>query len=145
MQQQLHRRDMHTIVTWFQIRANSIFTSFQSWAHKLCEIDDLVQDCSNSIANAMELLQPCTKPSKWSPAFYVTCNSSADSDVFPHSPTATPTHPTPLHSTHQLLNPSLSPPSPDHCWFLNRTQRTRLCRHTYTRILYPPSSWCLGA
>ena len=26
-------------------------------------IDDLVQDCSNSIANALELLQPCTKPS----------------------------------------------------------------------------------
>ena len=26
-------------------------------------IDGLVQDCSNSIANAMELLQPCTKPS----------------------------------------------------------------------------------
>ena len=26
-------------------------------------IDDLVQDCSNSIANALELLQSCTKPS----------------------------------------------------------------------------------
>ena len=26
-------------------------------------IDGLVQDCSNSIANAMELLQSCTKPS----------------------------------------------------------------------------------
>ena len=25
--------------------------------------DGLVQDCSNSIANALELLQPCTKPS----------------------------------------------------------------------------------
>ena len=25
--------------------------------------DGLVQDCSNSIANAMELLQSCTKPS----------------------------------------------------------------------------------
>ena len=25
-------------------------------------IDGLVQDCSNSIANAMELLQSCTKP-----------------------------------------------------------------------------------
>ena len=26
-------------------------------------IDGLLQDCSNSIANAMELLQSCTKPS----------------------------------------------------------------------------------
>ena len=28
-------------------------------------IDGLVQDCSNSIANALELLQSCTKPSIW--------------------------------------------------------------------------------
>ena len=27
--------------------------------------DGLVQDCSNSIANALELLQSCTKPSCW--------------------------------------------------------------------------------
>ena len=31
-------------------------------------IDGLVQDCSISIANAMEILQSCTKPSRW---FYV--------------------------------------------------------------------------
>ena len=30
-------------------------------------IDGLVQDCSNSIANALELLQSCTKPSIWLP------------------------------------------------------------------------------
>ena len=30
-------------------------------------IDGLVQDCSNSIANALELLQSCTKPSIYSP------------------------------------------------------------------------------
>ena len=30
------------------------------------QIDGLVQDCSNSIANAIELLQSCTKPSKCS-------------------------------------------------------------------------------
>ena len=29
----------------------------------LTDIDDLVQDCSNSIANALELLQSCAKPS----------------------------------------------------------------------------------
>ena len=28
------------------------------------QIDGLLQDCSNSIANALELLQSCTKPSK---------------------------------------------------------------------------------
>ena len=28
------------------------------------QIDDLVQDCSDSSALAMELLQPCTKPLK---------------------------------------------------------------------------------
>ena len=28
-------------------------------------INGLVQDCSNSIALAMELLQSCTKPMKW--------------------------------------------------------------------------------
>ena len=30
----------------------------------LYDIDDLVQDCSFSIANALEILQSCTKPSK---------------------------------------------------------------------------------
>ena len=29
------------------------------------EIDGLVQDCNNSIANALELLQSCTKSAKW--------------------------------------------------------------------------------
>ena len=36
------------------------------WYMKLVNneyIDGLVQDCSNSIANALELLQSCTKPS----------------------------------------------------------------------------------
>ena len=28
-------------------------------------VDGLVQDCSNSIANALELLQSCTEPSTW--------------------------------------------------------------------------------
>ena len=29
---------------------------------EVTNIDGLVQDCSNSIANALELLQSCTKP-----------------------------------------------------------------------------------
>ena len=32
-------------------------------------IDGLAQDCSNSIANALELLQFCTKPLIWSVVF----------------------------------------------------------------------------
>ena len=39
-----------------------------SWFNQLqaeLQIDGLVQDCSNSIANALELLQSCTKPSKY--------------------------------------------------------------------------------
>ena len=31
--------------------------------YELDNVDGLVQDCSNSIANALELLQSCTKPS----------------------------------------------------------------------------------
>ena len=31
--------------------------------NQVSRIDGLVQDCSNSIANALELLQSCTKPS----------------------------------------------------------------------------------
>ena len=33
-------------------------------------IDGLVQDCRNSIANALELLQYCAKPSIWSTQFW---------------------------------------------------------------------------
>ena len=39
---------------------------FDNIAHKgLFHIDGLVQDGSKSIANALELLQYCTKPSMW--------------------------------------------------------------------------------
>ena len=31
------------------------------------------QDCSNPIANALELLQSCTKPSIWSRLSYILC------------------------------------------------------------------------
>ena len=46
----------------------------QSYCNEtLSNIDGLVQDCSNSIANALELLQSCTKPSMYNdiyvPAF----------------------------------------------------------------------------
>ena len=32
---------------------------YKNWEH---HIDGLVQDCNNFIANALELLQSCTKP-----------------------------------------------------------------------------------
>ena len=46
--------------------------NIRSWVQNECcclsllifQIDDFVQDCSNSSANALELLQSCTKPSK---------------------------------------------------------------------------------
>ena len=49
----------------------SIWKAFNDWHHLMRKnykknklyIDALVQDCSNSIANAIELLQSCTKPS----------------------------------------------------------------------------------
>ena len=43
------------------------------------EINDLVQDCSNSIANALELLQSCAKPSRWQ---WIRCFSSGMLLVF---------------------------------------------------------------
>ena len=39
-----------------------LYATFFSWKHK-DHVDGLVQDCSNSIANALELLQFCTEPS----------------------------------------------------------------------------------
>ena len=46
--------------------------------HWVQDIDGLVQDCSNSSAVAMELLQSCTKPSIWAciclvTSKYITC------------------------------------------------------------------------
>ena len=38
---------------------------YRDWYGHIHHIDGLVQDCSNSSALAMELLQSCTKPSIW--------------------------------------------------------------------------------
>ena len=37
------------------------------------DVDGLTQDCSNSIANAMELLQSCVKPSMSSGIWQISC------------------------------------------------------------------------
>ena len=42
-------------------------------------IDGLVEDCSNSIANALELLQSCTKPLI---SFDMVCNKSLDTNIW---------------------------------------------------------------
>ena len=55
-------RSMISTVTfnqWITIHSPKVFIENQSTYH----IDGLVQDCSNSIAYALELLQSCTKPS----------------------------------------------------------------------------------
>ena len=45
------------------ISVSSVLLSFAHLHNTLsCYIDGLVQDCSNSIALAMELMQSCTKP-----------------------------------------------------------------------------------
>ena len=44
------------------IASEPVFT-YQSWGPAAVHFDGLVQDCSNSSALAMELLQSCTKPS----------------------------------------------------------------------------------
>ena len=45
---------------WFQGQQVKIILSLQV---QFLHIDGLMQDCNNSIANALELLQSCTKPS----------------------------------------------------------------------------------
>ena len=50
------------LLSWLEERATSM-TWRCHWQE--IHIDGLVQDCSNSIANALELLQFCTEPSKW--------------------------------------------------------------------------------
>ena len=37
----------------------------------VANIDGLVQDCSNSIANALDLLQSCTKPLIWYIGYHI--------------------------------------------------------------------------
>ena len=53
----------------------TVFLQFLRNVLRNSPIDGLVQDCSNSIANALELLQSCTKPSicyySWSASHYL--------------------------------------------------------------------------
>ena len=52
--------------------SHGLLVIFESvWQFLLAYNDGLVQDCSISIANALEILQSCTKPSIW-------CNNIAD-------------------------------------------------------------------
>ena len=53
--------------TSYAVRVGSMqkfeFAQKMFYNTRLAHIDGLAQDCSNSIANALELLQSCTKPS----------------------------------------------------------------------------------
>ena len=42
---------------------SKVLYTFKRWVFKFYDIDGLVQDCSNSIAKAVELLQSYPKPS----------------------------------------------------------------------------------
>ena len=46
-----------------QLFGNYAIKYFQQHSKSRLNTDGLVQDCSNSIANALELLQSCIKPS----------------------------------------------------------------------------------
>ena len=46
----------------YTVLAVEIFPRYQQAPASAVNIKGLVQDCSISIANAMEILQPCTKP-----------------------------------------------------------------------------------
>ena len=59
-----------TVMTKHEYQQPKLYHSsplnWHGWLKSLLQqdnIDGLVQDCSNSIANALELLQSCTKPS----------------------------------------------------------------------------------
>ena len=63
--------EMYTCHHWFHHpdpRCSFNHTTFRLYWHVRTyynNFDGLVQDCSISIANAMEILQSCTKPSIW--------------------------------------------------------------------------------
>ena len=62
----VHRHDPHMITIMLQMSwCTTVLSNQQAqcWLHR--HIDGSVQDCSNSIANALELLQSCTKPSTY--------------------------------------------------------------------------------
>ena len=58
-------------------RASTI--QLQNLSLQYHQLEGLVQDCSNSIANALELLQSCTEPSIWPILF-----ASRNGDEFCH-------------------------------------------------------------
>ena len=47
----------------FKLHSLATLSYIIAWVYFVGDIDESVQDCSNSIANALELLQSCTKPS----------------------------------------------------------------------------------
>ena len=83
-------------LSFYNMQLSSIFIEVHvdtMWEVLLChpswlnyDIDGLVQDCSNSIALAMELLQSCTKPSiyVWLIVWHVGRNESLSYSIWLH-------------------------------------------------------------
>ena len=51
------------MLTDYELDPKEHISTIEIQKFSLKKVDGLVQDCSNSIANALELLQSCTKPS----------------------------------------------------------------------------------
>ena len=76
LQQMMHERRKSPDMSWWNI----FFTS-----NSRLFIDGLVQDCSNSIANALELLQSCTKLSIYTgPTSWYRCDCRCPSTYLGH-------------------------------------------------------------
>ena len=63
---------MKISMSWLQFDGK-LFPVFPALIQTNHHVDGLVQDCSNFIANALELLQSCTEPSMWSNDVLVYC------------------------------------------------------------------------
>ena len=69
-------------LTWsWKIIPYLLFYFFSTWSWKIIPyFDGLVQDCSNSIANSLELLQSCTKPSKYGISFQIQVEKNVNTE-----------------------------------------------------------------
>ena len=52
-------------ISWDILYCGFVSVCVTESSEKQNHVDGFVQDCSNSIANALEILQSCTKPSIW--------------------------------------------------------------------------------
>ena len=87
----------HRFFFFFYFFSTYLFYFFSTWSWKIIPylrfyffstrswkiipyFDCLVQDCSNSIANSLELLQSCTKPSKYGIIFQIQVEKNVNTE-----------------------------------------------------------------